>query len=158
MTSLFEITSTCKGGGYRYCRTYPPHPKANVKGLYPLHRVLVENSIGRLLSRDEQVHHVNEDKDDNRVENLAIMTTAEHARLHARTVDLVSLVCPVCGRGFSVPASFARLRLKRTAAPKCSRQCAGTRPMAHSYRGGCRCAECTASHREQARRYAARNR
>lgn len=32
---MFQILSTCKGGGYLYARTLPLHPRANAKGLYP---------------------------------------------------------------------------------------------------------------------------
>lgn len=38
--------------------------------------------IGRLLRSDEIVHHVNEVVDDDRVENLQIVTRAEHLRMH----------------------------------------------------------------------------
>lgn len=47
------------------------------------HRTLVEQAIGRELSAKEVVHHINEDKLDNRLENLAVLTRSEHASLHA---------------------------------------------------------------------------
>ena len=47
------------------------------------HRALVERAIGRELSKHEVVHHINEDKLDNRLENLAVLTRSEHALLHA---------------------------------------------------------------------------
>lgn len=67
---LFEILSVCKGGGYRYCRTSPKHPKANSKGLYHLHRVLMENKLGRLLRDDEDVHHKDEDKSNDSIDKI----------------------------------------------------------------------------------------
>jgi hypothetical protein len=79
---LFRILSTCKGGGYRYCRTEPPHPKRNAKGLYPLHRVLAENKIGRLLRDDEDVHHRDGNKLNDDTENLEVVTHASHAAAH----------------------------------------------------------------------------
>lgn len=47
------------------------------------HRLVMEAELGRFLTRDEVVHHINEIPTDNRPENLAVMTKAEHDRLHS---------------------------------------------------------------------------
>ena len=44
----------------------------------------MEKEIGRKLDFNEVVHHLNEDKLDNDIGNLRIMTRAEHSRLHAK--------------------------------------------------------------------------
>lgn len=46
------------------------------------HRYIMEQHLGRKLSRNELVHHVNEDKRDNRIDNLRVMSLAEHSRMH----------------------------------------------------------------------------
>lgn len=46
------------------------------------HRAVVEAHLGRKLRSDEIVHHKNHNKRDNRLRNLAVMSRAEHARLH----------------------------------------------------------------------------
>jgi len=38
--------------------------------------------MGKYLEQGEQVHHINVDKSDNRVDNLAVLTKAEHATVH----------------------------------------------------------------------------
>jgi HNH endonuclease len=48
------------------------------------HRYLMEIAIGRPLLITEQVHHINHDTLDNRLENLTILDIREHARVGNR--------------------------------------------------------------------------
>jgi hypothetical protein len=57
------------------------HPMAKRNYVYE-HRLVMAEYIGRLLSTDEHVHHINGDKTDNRIENLQIVTNAEHGAIH----------------------------------------------------------------------------
>ena len=60
----------------------PTHPNASKDGFVMEHILIMENHIGRILKEDEVVHHKNKIRDDNRIENLELMTFKEHARLH----------------------------------------------------------------------------
>lgn len=58
-----------------YIRIWSPEEKRLVME----HRYILEKVLGRKLTREERVHHINGDRTDNRVSNLAIYSTqAEH--------------------------------------------------------------------------------
>lgn len=63
-----------------YC---PDHPHANFDGYVFKHRLVIERETGEYLSPDLVVHHINFKRDDNRIENLRVMTKREHSKLHA---------------------------------------------------------------------------
>lgn len=70
--------------GYRWIFT-PNHPRSCRFTKCVMEQVLVmEKHIGRYLTKKEVVHHINEDKFDNRITNLHLFKNkAEHMRYHA---------------------------------------------------------------------------
>jgi hypothetical protein len=70
-----------KSSGYFWLRD------PGVRSAKSEHRRIVEAHLGRVLGRDEVVHHINHDKTDNRIENLAVMTRAEHMREHQADIS-----------------------------------------------------------------------
>jgi hypothetical protein len=46
------------------------------------HRWVMEQEIGRKLKRSEHVHHINGDQKDNRIDNLQLLSSSEHAKAH----------------------------------------------------------------------------
>lgn len=68
--------------GYVMIHT-PDHPFANNKGYVFEHRLVMEAHLERYLTEEEVVHHENEIRSDNRLENLKLFAdNAEHKKYH----------------------------------------------------------------------------
>lgn len=55
----------------------PTHPASTRAGYIYEHRLVVEQRIGRHLLPDENIHHLNGDRSDNRSENLELWVTKQ---------------------------------------------------------------------------------
>src|SRR3990172_3762336 len=83
------------------------------------HRWLMEQHLGRKLLPTEQIHHLNGNPLDNRLENLQILDCKTHMCLHKqRYPDMKN--CVVCSKEFKV-----NLR-KRKRNKCCSAECANS--------------------------------
>ena len=83
---LWDTVQNTKGG-YKYVQTDPVHPNAEhppdrSPRVYLL-RVILENSLGRLLKDDEESHHKDNNHSNYNLSNLELTTHDEHQKDHA---------------------------------------------------------------------------
>lgn len=73
--------------GYRWIRVPPGTPGAFKNNYMPEHRWVMQQSLGRPLTKLETVHHINGDKTDNRLENLQLRQGKHGKHAHYRCLD-----------------------------------------------------------------------
>lgn len=98
----------------------PNHPYKDIRNCVREHRLVMEKHIGRFLLPSEEIHHINEIKTDNRLENLQIVSRSEHTRLSVylrKKKGQLKRNCLFCGKEFSTYPSLNRLKC-------CSMSCA----------------------------------
>ena len=103
------------------------------KRVVPYSRYLMEQHLGRTLSPDEEVHHVDFDKTNDVLENLIVLTKEEHLKIHRKSKyqDTIEF-CAFCGKPFLVTAKQHRNKFReRNRKPNsvgkyfCSKSCVG---------------------------------
>lgn len=110
----------------------PGHPYAENRGYVREHRLVMEKHIGRYLLPKEDIHHLNEDKTDNRIENLVLFKNrSEHIKMFHSNVGIETrfkkghvsankngkfVKCAECDKMF--------WKTKLSTQMRCSRECA----------------------------------
>jgi len=81
-------------------------------GKNPSPPTYMEQKIGRYLDKSEHVHHINGVRDDNRIENLKLLTESGHHKLHYHFMCRKTLFskCEECG---STEIKLATIKLCR---------------------------------------------
>lgn len=118
------------------------------------HHLAWWRSRGEIVPLGMVIHHINGDKTDNRPANLELLERSVHTHHHAEARDASEqVVCPHCGKTFSLLKSVIKTRLKQSLSGSlfCSRSCGASRPSERALRHGsrttysyhrCRCLEC----------------
>jgi HNH endonuclease len=103
-TKLIPDISPCVGRRFRGGKYYS--------------RVLMEESLGKKLLSHEHVHHINGDKSDDRIENLIVLTKAQHVKLHHEK-EKIKFNCDFCGK----PLQRQWCSYKRAKHHYCNKEC-----------------------------------
>lgn len=63
------------------------------------HRLIMEQHLGRKLDPSEEIHHINRNRLDNRIENLVVVGRREHALIHMYKHPVIDgkKQCSKCG-------------------------------------------------------------
>lgn len=106
----------------KYLCTYRPgHHRATKDGYVYTHILMAEIKLGRLLKKGEVVHHIDEDKYNNSLDNLMVFKTlADHTAFHHGVkAELIGDVwhcptkglslCPICNNSKSYTAKICKI-------------------------------------------------
>ncbi len=104
-----------KPRGYIFVQ-YPSHPFSHTTGYVYLHRLKMENVLGRYLNKDEVVHHKDGNPRNNETSNLEVMGLSEHGHHHQGEAVAYEKCCVFCGNDFTTKHNHIKY---------CSKVCAG---------------------------------
>ena len=76
----FRLQCARKNGKYYKEIFMPTHPNSTSNGYVREHRLVMENHIGRLLRKDEIVHHIDGNTLNNETDNLELLPKKIHDR------------------------------------------------------------------------------
>ena len=116
-----------RNGPYELVIAPDGYPGKRYRGRYCYeHHLVWWRAYGTVPSPEECIHHINENRRDNRIENLRLKAkrrhTSEHNRRRGRL--MVKIRCPVCGTIFVKERRHTYLINKRDLTV-CSRKCGG---------------------------------
>lgn len=96
-TKEIKVLTGLKNGYLQFRDWEHPLHYASDGSVY-LHRHLASIKIGKWLTSEDHVHHIDENRLNNDSSNISVLTAKEHALLHNGCVGMY--ICPVCGAEF----------------------------------------------------------
>lgn len=81
---MYKVIATNYVNGYKilHIPNYPTHTYCGTHGWVYEHIFLMERELGRILKDGEQVHHLDGNRGNNRLENLVVISQGHHVRIH----------------------------------------------------------------------------
>lgn len=93
---------------------------------YP--KYLMECHLGRYLTEEETVDHIDQNKQNNSIDNLRIVNRREHIKNDILRNEDVEVKCAYCGKIFTIPGSDVSRRNRKdrhSSGYFCSKSCSG---------------------------------
>lgn len=117
-----RVTGPYESQGRRYVTVEHGGRKRNMTYA----RWLMQEQLGRQLTEDEHVHHIDGDALNDTVSNYRVIARSDHGREHSGATEMVTFTCPMCGITTTKEARFVRHnRRQGKLGPFCGRVCAG---------------------------------
>ncbi len=116
-------------GPYTLVKAPEAYPGKRYRGRYAYeHHVVWWKTHKRLLKPGHELHHLNGNHRDNRIQNLQEMTAQEHKRHHSllkSQASRVQVTCGLCQVVFELKGSYYRTLIKKSRYKKifCGRSC-----------------------------------
>jgi hypothetical protein len=88
---------------------------------------IMEQHLGRKLSTDETVDHIDENVQNESIDNYQILSRADNVRKSVKRAEYLTLTCKYCGKQFQRRRAVdtRNQTVRRVDGPFCSRQCVG---------------------------------
>lgn len=116
-----------KNGPYELIIAPENFPGKKYRGRYCYEHTLIWWKHKELPKKGYEIHHINGNHRDNRIDNLKLLTIKEHRDLHSkdRQKKLVEFYCAFCNKQSKTKPCNYRYRLKNNRYGKlfCSRKC-----------------------------------
>jgi hypothetical protein len=121
-----------RNGPYELVKAPENYPGMKYRGKYCYEHILVWWQEHNLMPEDGyEIHHINHNHRDNRIENLKLVTMLEHRKLHGELRTKAAFILEKCGQckeQFSILKSKRKTRIGRNKYNKifCSLKCGAT--------------------------------
>lgn len=104
--------------------------KDNKKTTLSYARYVMSVNLKRFLNRDEHVDHIDNDKLNDNITNLQILSPKENNIKKNKNLGIfkandITLICPVCEESFTRPSRNIKHKMSKGKTPTCSRVCGG---------------------------------